>query len=231
MVRLRKRVTRKDLRQPDSFITFTSRFVEFFKENRRWIVAVAAACVVLVLALLGWNQFRERQDRLASEAYSRALRAYQREDYETALHNLEEVVGYRWSRYRPLGMLYTAQAYLHLQKPAEAVSVLENLLDASLDSYLRQLALFTLGHAKALEDGCSQATGPFAEAARMEGPLGGEALLGKARCNAESGATKEAVEDYRDYLRRYPESDRATEISLRIQELDAKMKGVAKEEQ
>ncbi len=63
----------------------------------------------------------------------------------------------------------------------------------------------------------------FAEAEKIAAPFRDEAILGKARCNLETQELKGALESYRQYLASYPSGERAGEISLRVQELEAKV--------
>jgi len=63
----------------------------------------------------------------------------------------------------------------------------------------------------------------FAEAEKIAGPFKDDALLGKARCSLQIQDPKGALASYRQYLTNYPGSERSGEISLRIQEVEAKI--------
>lgn len=228
MLRARKRITRKDLRQPDQFITLTSRFFRYFEEHRTRILLILGLGIGLSLAIWGWNLYRAQQERLASEEYSVALRAFHNGQYETALDLLERLRAYPRSNFSRLALLYRAHSHIALKRPSEAVPVLEELLSREgKGSYLRQAALLTLGHAHEMAARCADAVNAFDQAAKLEGPLQEDALLAKARCSAQSGDLTGALNAYRDYLSRYPGSGRFTEISLRVQEIEGKLKGVS----
>jgi TolA-binding protein len=63
----------------------------------------------------------------------------------------------------------------------------------------------------------------FSQAHEIAGPRREEALLAKARCQAVIGNFQEALNTYRQHLSAYPNSEKKTMTSLRIQELGAKV--------
>ncbi|MFQ5853609.1 MAG: tetratricopeptide repeat protein [Candidatus Binatia bacterium] len=228
MVRSRKRITRKDLRQPDQFITLTSRFFRFFQEQRTKILLTLALVIALFLTLWGWDLYRKRQNRLAAQQYSQALAAYHKGQYKDALVQLERLKTYRSSTYGNLALLYRAHSHIALKRPSEAVPILrEFLAKERKNPYLRQLALLTLGYAYEMHGQCQEAADAFNQARALAGPLQDDALLGNARCSAQSGNLNQALNSYRDYLSTYPASERGTEISLRMQETEARMRGLS----
>ncbi len=228
MVRSRKRITRKNIRQPDQFITFTSRVFSYFAVHRAKIFVALGLLVVLSLGLWGWHQYQSKQNRLASQAYARAMEAFHDRKFQTALDLLDRVDAYRSPSYQRLAILYRANSHIGLKQPKDAVPFLEDFLSrTSKNSYLRQLALSNLGYAREMANQCKEAISAYDEAANMVGPQKEQALLSKARCTVTLGQFSEAVNLYREYLASYPGTVRAVEISLRIQELEQNMKGAS----
>lgn len=228
MVRSRKRITRKSIRQPDQFITFTSRVFSYFEVHRAKIFVALGLVVVLSLGLWGWQQYQSNQNRLASQAYARALEVFHDGKFQTALDLLDRVDAYRSPSYQRLAILYRANSHIGLKQPKEAVPLLEDFLSrTSKNSYLRQLALSNLGFAHEMANQCEEAISAYDEAAKMAGPQKEQAFLSKARCTATLGQFSEAVKLYREYLASYPGTVRAVEISLRIQAFEQKMKGAS----
>jgi len=226
MVRSRKRITRKAIRQPDQFFTITSRVFRFFEVYRTRILLILALVIAFSLGLGGWKIYHSKQNRLASQAYSRALAVYHDGRYQEALELLDRVNTYRSPNYHRLAILYRAYSYLGLKQPKEAVRSLQEFLnDTPKNLYLRQLALLNLGFAHEMDNQCNAAISAFTEAAKIDGARQDEAILSKARCTTAIGQLTESVKIYRDYLASYPASASALEISLRIQELEARMKG------
>ncbi len=224
MVRSRKRITRKDIRQPDQFISLTGKVFAFLQTHRNRIILGIAIILVLSLSVAGWRLYRSRQDR--AQAFTTALEAFHDGNFDGALDQLERVDQYWSPKYRGLAALYRAQSYINLEQPKEAIPPLESLLTlVSKNSFLRQLALTNLGYAHEMLNQCKEAIGFYDEASKLDGPQKEQAHLAKARCTAATGGLTEAIEIYRDYKSNYPNSVREVEIDLRIQDLEQKMKG------
>ncbi len=220
-----KRITRKDLRQPDQFITLSRRIYRLaVEEYRAQCIAGAAVVLVVVLGAWGWKVHSETQNRLAEESYSRAIALYQSQRYSDALQAFGQLArDYPSTTYGRLGRLYQANAYIALKEPAQAAPVLQELLASEKDSLVRQLAFVTLADSQEAQGHWQQAAQNFGEAEKLQGPFKEDALLGKARCASDGGHLKEALASYRQYLSNYPASDRSTDVELRIQELEAKL--------
>jgi len=72
--------------------------------------------------------------------------------------------------------------------------------------YLRQLAVVNLAQASEREGNDAEARSFYSQAASLNGPLTGEALLGQARLYEKLNNSAKAVEVYQDFLSRYPDS-------------------------
>ena len=228
MVRSRKRITRKDIRRPDQFITLTSRVFGYFKEHRVKIFVALGLVIALAFGIWGWQLNQSKQNRLASQAYASALEAFHDGKFQTALDLLDRVNAYRSPSYQRLAILYRANSHIGLKQPKDAVPLLEDFLSRTpKNSYLRQLALTNLGYAHEMANQCKEAISAYDQAANIDGPQKEQAFLSKARCTTTLGQFSEAVKLYREYLATYPGSVRVMEIPRRIQELEQKIKGVS----
>jgi len=225
MVRPPKRVTRRDLRQPDQFVTLTGKGIEFVKENRSPLLAALALTGVALAGLWGWTFYRATQDRHASEQYSRALALYQAGNYRDAASELNRIDSYYSPSYRRLGLLYQGRSYVALQESQKAQEALSQFLAAERkDPLLRQMAYLSLGYAQEGVGRCPDAAGSFAEAEKLAGPFKEEALLGKARCSAQSGNYKEALNSYKQLLANFPASEKHAQATVAIHEIEGKIK-------
>ena len=72
-----KRITRKDLKQPDWFQVNSEKTLDFFTDHKPLVIAAAAALVLILIANWGWQQFKEKQDIEAGQEFSKAVIAYQ----------------------------------------------------------------------------------------------------------------------------------------------------------
>jgi len=223
MLRTRKKITRKALRKPDPFITLSTRALRKIEEHRSRILVGVAVVVVLALGFWGWRLYRTRQEVFAADRYQTALKAYHDGQYESALDLFGRVAAPRGSIYRDLALLYQAQSQMALNRPAEAIPILETLIKSNpAEVYIKETALMDMGYAREKAGQCDQAVADFDLAAKLSGPREEDAILAKARCNIVLGRNAEAIQAYRDYLASSPGTGRETEINMRIEELKAK---------
>jgi predicted negative regulator of RcsB-dependent stress response len=216
-----KRLTRKELRQPDWFQVTSDNAIEQFTRHRTKILAALAGVLVIALIITGWQIFKARQDAAASKEFGGALSLYHAENYRAAIPEFQKVQSYRWSRYSALAYLYEANSYLALGEAAKAAGPAERFLSATgPDTLYRQIAEMNLGVVAERQDRCKEALPRFAAAERIKGALQQEARLAKARCAEKVGDLEGAATSYRDFLK----EDQESFVSARLAELEAKLK-------
>ena len=217
-----RKLSRKELRQPDWFQVTSENALDYFNEHKH-LVFTAVACLLVVAGIIwGWQIFKGRQNEAASEEFSRALALYQAEKYPEAVPGFQTVTGYRWSRYAVLGHLYLANSYLAMNDPAKAVNEAQRTLAGTRpNGFYRQIALVTLATAEELTKDCKTAVQHYTDAQAIPGALQGRAILGKARCAEQLGDTATAIASYKDFLKEAPEST----VAVKLAELEAKGSG------
>jgi len=215
-----RRLTRKDLRQPDWFQITTEKALEFYAAHRTRVLAAGVGLVVLLLALLGWEMFKERQDRLARAEFVQAIALFQGGKYSEAVAAFEKVAAYRWSPHAALAYLYQANSFLAVADFDKAINAGHRFVSATKpDTLYRQIGLVTLAFAEEQKRQCKEAGGHYAEAEKISGPFRASAIMGRARCAEQLGDVKAALAAYKDQLREQPGSL----LSLRVAELEAKL--------
>ena len=214
-----RRLTRKDLRQPDWFQITTEKALESYAAHRTGVLAAGVGLVVLLLALLGWQMFKERQDTMASAEFGQALALFQEGKHRETVAAFEKVAAYRWSRYAALAYLYQANSFLAVKDLDKAINAAQRFVSATKpNSLYRQIGLVTLANAEEQKRQCKEAGGHYREAEKISGPFRAPAIMGRARCAEQMGDVKAALAAYKDYLREQPGSL----VSLRVAELEAK---------
>ena len=193
---------------------------DFIKANRDRLIGLAAAVVVVLGAVFGWQYYRDYQRDLALQDYNKGLREYQEERYEAALESFRSLRARGEAPYDVLANLYIANSYVALDQPGNAIETLGGEVSAERDGFLNQVTLVTLGLAQEMNGSCEEAMQSLSRALDHQGPLRQEAMLGKARCNVRLGKTQEAVDSYKAYLKEFPDGE-TVEIALRIQRLEA----------
>jgi predicted negative regulator of RcsB-dependent stress response len=219
-----KRLSRKELRQPDWFQTVTESAFESYERHR---IAVYVGIAVLVLAILGiwgWGAFKERQDAAAAEEFGQALTQYHAGKYREAIAVLAKVQTYTWSRYANLAYLYEANSYLALNDPTKAANAAQRfIVGTDQNSLMRQIGLVTLADIQERQSQCKEAIINYVEAAKIKGALNERAILGQARCAVQVGDLQGGIAAYRQLLKDQPESSLSNYITFRISELESKL--------
>jgi hypothetical protein len=214
-----RRVTRKQLRQPDWFQVSSDYALEYFAGHKTTVLAVAAGIVVLVAALWSWQSYRQSQNVIASREFSGALSLFQNQKYSEAIAAFEKIQKFRWSRYSVLAHIYLVNSYLATHQLDKALNAAERSVVATApDSLYRQIALVTQAETEEQMKRCKAGIEHFAEAEKITGALQSRAVLGKARCAEQLGDMKTALQAYKDYVRENPGSP----LVLKVAELEAK---------
>ena len=189
MATVSKRVTHKDIRQPDWFQRTSDQTLELLQNHQGKFIAAGVALVVLLLAIWGWQIFKARQDDQAASDYDKAITLFQEKKYGEAITIFNKVQGFRWSRYAPLAHLYETNSYLALNDNDKALPAAQRFLTATKpDTLYRQIGLVTLATIEERKNLCKQAIEHYAEAARITAALKDRAMLGKARCAAQNSS-------------------------------------------
>jgi hypothetical protein len=214
-----RRLSRKALRQPDWFQLASENTAEYFQAHKTLVFSAAAAVIVIIAIVWGWQSFKARQEIAASHEFTKALALYQSEKYREAIAAFETVQTFRWSRYAVLAHLYLANSHMAIKEVDKAASAAQRSLIATKpNSLYRQIALFTLASAEEQKNQCPAAIEHYSEAQKINGALQANAVLGKARCAEQLGDTKTAIAGYKEYLKENPGSP----FALKLAELEAK---------
>jgi hypothetical protein len=213
-----RKISRKDLRQPDWFQVSSEKVLEFYQQHKNLVFGAIGATIVVVVVVWSWQSFKERQNVTASHEFIKAVELYQDAKYSDAQSAFEKVQSYRWSRYAALAHIYLANVHLVKSDLDKALSSAQRAVSATKpNSLYRQLALMALASAEERLNQCKSAIEHFSEAQRIDGALQGNALLGKARCAEQLGDKTMMIAAYKDYLKDNPGSP----MGIKLAELEA----------
>jgi len=213
-----KRITRKDLRQPDWFQVNSKTAIAYFESHKGIVFGAIGAAILIVVVVWSWQSFKERQNITAAQEFIKAVELYQGAKYAEALGAFEKVQTYRWSRYAGLAHLYQANIHLAKSDLDKALNSAQRAVTATKpDTLYRQLALMALASAEERQNQCKTAIEHFTEAQKITGALQSSALLGKARCAEQLGDKTMMIATYKEYLKDNPGSP----LALKLAELEA----------
>jgi predicted negative regulator of RcsB-dependent stress response len=219
-----RRLTRKELRQPDWFQTVTENAFEFYQRQRFAVYLGLAVVILLLLGIWGWGVFKERQDSMAAQEFGQAMTQYHAGKYREAIAGLEKVQTHRWSRYGNLAHLYEANSYLALNDFTKATTATQRfIVGTDQNSLMRQIGLLTLADIEERQSQCKEAIKNYTEAAKIKAAFTDRAILGEARCAVQLGDVKGGIAAYRQLLKDQGESPLASFVRFQISELESKI--------
>ena len=67
-----RKISRKELRQPDWFQVATESAVEYYAAHKALVFTAAGAVIVLLAIVWGWQAFKEKQNSEASQEFTAA---------------------------------------------------------------------------------------------------------------------------------------------------------------
>ncbi len=200
-----KRLSRKQLRQPDEFQTFFGRAHDFLGQNLKQVLVLAAVVLLAGAAALGVRAYQRHRDRMAGDQFYAALSALDQKHYGEARAGFEKLAqddpGREAGR---LARLYLGACYAEEGELAKAREAFAAYLGASRDPLFRSLALAGLAVVYERMGDLKKAQEAYARAAEVRGPEQARAELGSARLRARQGDRAGAIQAYQRFLDTHP---------------------------
>ncbi len=236
--------SRKDLRQPDEFITFTQRALDWIVTNKMMLIAGGTLVIAIVLAFFGWRWYVESATQKASAAFVQARQimqarvvpqegaeetsladgTYASEDdkLRAALASLESVKKeFSSSATATLATYFIGECHWKLGEYDKAVAAFEEYLRSAGPS--GELSAFAVeGIGATLED-----QGKFEEAKQQyrrltEEPFVSQRARGQyhlARMEQKLGNAEQAATMFKELMRDFPDTAYARDIQERLSQL------------
>lgn len=230
-----KKVSRKELlKEPDEFLSFSSRAIAYYEENPTVIHIGLLIFVLTIVAGIGVYTYLERQ-RLASHKEFNAV--YR--DYKKAVESNEPVSEEKWNEIligfdtvyesygsRPAGekaLLYSGHVLYKLGKYREALERYDRMRFTGLvEKGLGELAMYHKAMTLIAMKKYSPAVLILDEFSKNnDSPYRREAFASIAQIYESMGKNKEAVQSYRQYLKMFPKAPDAPLVKARIARLSS----------
>jgi tetratricopeptide (TPR) repeat protein len=231
-VATKKRVTKKDLKKPDEFMSLTEQAFLFVAAHMRKVILGAVALVVIVLALLGFRWWGEKKEAEAYQKFSLAIQSYgmaaspgreSGSDPRALVQMFDQVISnYPRTSAGKLSLLYKGNVLLQSGQFDQAIQSYDLFLGkAGKEKLYRSFALEGLGYAYEGRKEYDKASAAYQKVVETgEGSVSADAYLALGRCYEKLKKNKEAVESYRSFLKAAPTSSRANAVMRRISLLD-----------
>jgi tetratricopeptide (TPR) repeat protein len=223
-----KKKTRKELlKEPDEFITVSSRLVEWFSRYRRELSAVVIGVVALAVVFSGYRFFTQRAEARSAAALEQAVSKYQRLAREQSPEAARQAVadefgaivaayggrsGGKLARLMLADMRYASGEF---RRAAELYAAAQD--DFKEYPSLRCQVLISLGHAhEALKEDAA-ALGYYERALPAASPAQkAEVLFHIGRILERQGNTDKSLESFRRIIAEHADSFHADMLRERI---------------
>jgi len=209
-----KRISKKKLKEPDEFISFTERIYLFISHHLKLIVTGGIVVFIILGSLFFYQRWEKRNEEEAYRKFSLAVEIYQmvsspyREgslsEYKSVLEKFDEVITkFPRTSSGEISLLYKGNIHLRLSEFEEATKSYQTFLQkAGKEKLYRIFAMEGLGYSyegkKDYEKALQAYQKIFEEGESFQL---GNAYLNMGRCYEKMGKNKEALENYKAFLK------------------------------
>jgi len=228
-----KKITRKDLlKEPDEFLTSTSKAILYSREHPRQVLLVCALLLLCLATAVGIYSYISQREKQSNKHFQKTAAEYEaatlsNEPLTTEklekLFNEFDVVAMNYATL-PAGekaLLYTGHILFNKKDYKGALERYKGMQSTSLvKKGLAPLVLYHIGRTLLALDDYEQAVLIFDQLSKdTNSPYRREAYASIARIYELMNKNKEAVQAYRQYLKIFPEAPDAAFVKSRIADL------------
>ena len=228
-----KKIIKKKLKEPDEFVTLTERAYIFISHHFKPIAGGAVLVLVLILLFLLYQRWERRNEENAFQMLNAAVETYERvtspyreasaQEYKNVLDGFKEVAT-KFPRTSPgkLAILYQGNINLRLGEFDQAIQAYENFLQQGGTGRLyRCFVMEGLGYSYEGKKDYEKAVNAYQkEIESGEDFELANGYLGLGRCYEKLGKAKEAVENYRSFMKVSKKSEMKNIVLGKISNLE-----------
>lgn len=209
-----KKIIKKKLKEPDEFISLTEKAFIFITHQSKSIAVGGIIVLLLVLSLFFYQRWKTKNEGNASQLFNLAVEAYQTvstpsregliQEYKNILEKFNEVIEkFPRTSSGQLSVLYKGNLHLRLGEYEEAIQSYDRFLQkAGKEKLYRSFALEGLGYSFEGKKDYEKAINAYQKILGIgENFQMVNAYLGMGRCYEKLGKNKEAIEQYKSFLK------------------------------
>jgi len=209
-----KKIIKKKLKAPDEFISFTEKAFIFISHHSKSIALGGIIVLILILSIFFYQRWEKKNEENAYQLFNLAVEIYQTvstpyregsiQEYKNVLKKFKEVIE-KYPRTSPgkISVLYQGNLHLRLGEYEEAIQSYESFLQkAEKEKLYHSFALEGLGYSFEGKKDYEKAINAYQKIIQTgENFQMSNAYLGMGRCFEKLGKNKEALENYRSFLK------------------------------
>jgi tetratricopeptide (TPR) repeat protein len=201
----RPKISRKELKQPDEFMTVAFTVEEFIVRHLNKVIGGVVAAAILAAALFLIYQHMVSVRQQAAQQFYQGFSALNSKDYAGAEQKFKTLIAeHASSEPARLARFYLGLAYLNSGDLAQARQSLEEYTQGAGPPSLRGMALMDLGIVYEQMGRYDKAAETYHRVAAMNDPQSNDASVAVARVLQLEGKRAAAIAAYQDFLKANP---------------------------
>ena len=204
IVDAKTKITRKQLKQPDEFVSWGSRALHYAVTHVKYIVLGTLLLVALIVALVLWRQHETVSEELAYTRLAQGIALFHDEQRRAeALTTFSQLITeHPRTKAAAVAFLYRGRCYLLKKDVASAIMDFKSALNKTSSTVLRAIALNSLGNASWTQGNYRQAMDYFQQIiASGDEWLTPYAHLQVGMCWEKLGDTKKAAAAFQEAMK------------------------------
>jgi tetratricopeptide (TPR) repeat protein len=196
-----KRISRKELKQPDEFQNFVANAQEFLRANLQQVIVSSAIVLAAGALAVGIYYYEIHRDNLAGDRFYSAVSELNNKNYTQAEADFQKLAEDEPGReVGKLARFYLGSAYFQQGQLDKARDALVAYVPDAKDDLFASMAYEDLGVIYEKMGDLKKAQGAYAQAAAIPGPEQPRAQLQVARLMAAQGDKAGAIDAYQHFL-------------------------------
>lgn len=229
----RRKIIKKKLKEPDEFISFTEQAFIFVKGHLKKIATGGIVLFLILLSIFLFQKWEEKKEGDAYQKFDSAMEIYvtlnspNREasisEYKNLLEKFDEVIKeFPRTSSGKFSLLYVGNIHLHLGEFDEAIKAYQAFLQkAGKEKLYRYFGMEGLGYAYEEKKDYEKALEAYQKILEIGDrfPMA-EPYLEMGRCYEKLGKKKEALDNYKAFLKVSPKSMMTNVILEKVSNLE-----------
>jgi tetratricopeptide (TPR) repeat protein len=219
----KRRITKKQLREPDEFVTVGAKAMKYAMSHLTYIGLGVLLLAAIIVALVFWRQHQAASEDMAFTLLGKGISLYQQEEKRNeSLPIFTELINdYPRTTAGKVALLYRGRSAMLKGDYDQAIDDFTLFLKRSSKPFLRVIALNALGNSYSAKGEYQQAIDNFQKVIDSGDEwLKPYALLQMGMCWEKLGDKKKAAEAYEESLELAPPPPWGTLASLRLKKLE-----------
>jgi tetratricopeptide (TPR) repeat protein len=228
-----KKIIKKKLKEPDEFITLTEKTYLFITHHSKPIAGGGIIVLILILSLFFFQRWEKKNQESAYQMFNLAVETYQMvsaqyregslQEYKNVLEKFNEVLTkFPRTSFGKLSILYKGNIHLQVGEFGEAIKAYESFLQkVGKEKLYRSFAMEGLGYSYEGKKDYEKAMNAYQKVVDVgESFQLANAYLGMGRCYEKMGKNKEAIENYKNFIKVSQKSGMTNIILRKISSLE-----------